>query len=194
MTVLNLGPGAAGLGLSAADFDAAEYERGWRYELIHGVLVVNPSPLPAERGPNQLLGNLLWQYQQTHENGSSLDHTLPEHDIQIADDRRRADRVIWTGMRRQPKIDDLPTIVVEFVSAGKQDLLRDYETKRDEYLRIGIREYWVFNRFERNLTVFRPNAEPGKFDSGQSYETPLLPGFRLPLAEIFAEADRWAGE
>ncbi len=32
-----LGPGAAGLRLSAQEFDQAEFVRGWRYELIDGV-------------------------------------------------------------------------------------------------------------------------------------------------------------
>ena len=65
-TVLQLGPAAAGLAMSCAEFDAAEFEPGWRFELIHGVLVVNPAPLPQERGVNERLGNLLWAYQQTH--------------------------------------------------------------------------------------------------------------------------------
>src|SRR5205823_2951491 len=39
---LRLGPWSAGLLLTLDEFDAAEFEEGWRYELIHEVLVVSP--------------------------------------------------------------------------------------------------------------------------------------------------------
>ncbi len=190
-TILQLGPAAAGLAMSCAEFDAAEFEPGWRYELIHGVLVVNPAPLPQERGLNERLGNLLWAYQQTHPRGSNLDDTLPEHDIHVGDQRRRADRVIWTGLGRQPKPDETPTITVEFVSAGKRNLIRDYEDKRREYEQLGVQEYWVLNRFERTMTVFRADKEPRVLGEDDTYTTQLLPEFDLKLAELFAVADRW---
>jgi Uma2 family endonuclease len=190
-TVLQLGPGAAGLSLTAAEFDAAQCEPGWRYELIQGVLVVNPAPLAQERSPNQLLGNLLWAYQQTHPNGSQLDDTLPEHDVLVGNDRRRADRVIWAGLGRQPRVTDLPTIVIEFVSAGKRNLMRDYKTKRHEYESIGVREYWVLNRFDRTMTVFQVGHDTTVIHGGDTYRTDLLPGFELPLDRLFAAADRW---
>jgi len=58
---LQLGPHSSGASLSPAEFDAAEFEEGWRYELIHGVLVVSPPPLRKERDPNEELGH--WRTQ-----------------------------------------------------------------------------------------------------------------------------------
>jgi Uma2 family endonuclease len=177
--------------LAPGEFDAAEFEAGFRYELIHGVLVVSPAPLPQERGPNDELGHRLRSYRQNHPQGGSLDDTLPEHDILMGDDRRRADRVIWAGLGRQPRVDETPTIVVEFVSAGKRSLVRDYEVKRREYLAIGVQEYWVFNRFTRTLTVFQASGKKVVLDESQTLATPLLPGFELPLARLFELANRW---
>lgn len=37
-----LGPEAAGIALLPSEFDEAEFEPGWRYELIHGVLGLQP--------------------------------------------------------------------------------------------------------------------------------------------------------
>jgi Uma2 family endonuclease len=187
---LQLGPGAAGTVLSPEEFDTSECEEGYRYELIHGVLVVNPAPLPQERGPNDRLGYWLQAYQENHPRGSSLDETLPEHDVLVGDDRRRADRVIWAGLGRQPRVDETPTIVIEFVSAGKRNLIRDYQHKRREYAAIGVQEYWVFNRFNRTLTVFRASGE-FVFGEEEVYKTRLLPGFKLPLAKLFEVASRW---
>jgi hypothetical protein len=42
---LELGPDSSGALLSLEEFDAAVFEEGWRYQLIHGVLVVSPAPL-----------------------------------------------------------------------------------------------------------------------------------------------------
>ncbi len=190
-TVLLLGPGAAGMNLTPEEFDAAEFEEGYRYELIHGVLIVSPAPLPQERDPSDCLGYWLRSYQENHPQGWALDCTLPEHDVLVDDDRRRADRVIWAGLGRQPRVDETPTIVVEFVSSGRRNLTRDYETKRREYLQIGVREYWVFNRFSRTLTVFQAGGKKTVLAEDQIYTTPLLPGFELPLPELFAAANRW---
>jgi Uma2 family endonuclease len=187
---LQLGPAAAGTVLAPNEFDAADFEAGYRYELIHGVLVVSPAPLPQERGPNDRLGHWLCSYQENHPDGAALDETLPEHDIDVEGDRRRADRVIWAGLGRQPRPDETPTIVVEFVSAGKRNLIRDYQEKRREFAAIGVREYWVINRFNRTLTVFR-SGEESVFGEDEVYTTPLLPGFELPLARLFELASRW---
>lgn len=188
---LRLSLAAAGSTLSPDEFDAAEFEEGFRYELINGVLVVSPAPLINERDPNEELGHWLRDYRDRHPHGDALDLTLPEHDIFVGSDRRRADRVIWAGLGRLPQADETPTIAVEFVSAGKRNLLRDDDQKRTEYERVGVQEYWVLNRFDRTLTVFQPGEGKQVVHEKQTYTTPLLPGFQLPLARLFEIANRW---
>jgi Uma2 family endonuclease len=191
---LRLGPDCCGVLLTPEEFDAAEYEPGWRYELIHGVLVVSPAPLRKERDPNEELGRWLRNYQESHPRGGSLDATLYEDTVVTPTERRRADRVIFTGLGRQPQEGDVPAIVVEFVSAGKRNLTRDYEEKRDEYLVIGVREYWIIDRFARRLTVHRLHGDATEMEivnESGTYTTPLLPGFELSLDRILARADLW---
>ena len=196
-TPLVLGPEHNGICMTTEEFDAiTEYDDLYNYELIHGVVVVNPIPLPQERGPNQELGRQLLNYQDGHPQGSALDDTLEEEYIRTGDGRRRADRVIWTGLGRQPNLaTDVPTIVVEFVSAGRRSWKRDYVDKRDEYLPPGVVEYWVINRFERTMTVFRRQGSKKVTDEVISeqevYQCVLLPGFELAIATLFAVADRW---
>jgi Uma2 family endonuclease len=96
-----------------------------------------------------------------------------------------------------PRKGQTPTVVVEFVSAGRRDRKRDYEEKRDEYRAIGIREYWIIDRFNRRMTVYQ--FEGGKahrrvVKEEQVFTTELLPGFELPLAGLFTFADRWPDE
>jgi Uma2 family endonuclease len=192
---LRLGPRSAGMLLTLAEFDRARGQEGWRYELINGVLVVSPTPSRKERHPNEELGRWLWNYQEEDPRGSSLDATLPEEMIETKQNRRRADRAIWTGLGRDPKEGEAPTIIVEFVSSGKVHQERDYVAKRAEYREIGVREYWVVDRFRRTLTVFIFSGESDQervILENQSYETPLLPGFELALGRLLILADRWA--
>jgi Uma2 family endonuclease len=56
-----------------------------------------------------------------------------------------------------------------------------------------IAEYWIFDRFRRTLTVIR-NGPPGQPEElvvteTQTYQSPLLPGFEVPLAEMLRAAD-----
>jgi Uma2 family endonuclease len=184
--------------MTPEEFDAVtEYDENYRYELIHGVLVVNPIPNPEETGPNELLGHLLWEYQQRGP-GSAFDESLPQQYVRTATGRRIADRLIWIGLGRTPHVRrDPAAIAIEFVSAGRRNRQRDYVEKKHEYGEAGIREYWIFDRFQRTLTVVSYSGAGIKevqVAQGRTYEPPLLPGFVIPLDRILAAADRFAEE
>ena len=199
LETLVLGPQHNGMNMTTEEFDAVtDYDDLYKYELIHEVLIVNPIPSAEERGPNEELGHLLFNYRDDHPEGKSLDDTLTEDYIRTHDSRRRADRVVWAGLGRQPDPkNDVPTIVVEFVSEGRRNWKRDYVEKRDEYLAIGVAEYWVIDRFQRILTVFCQSEESEDgwkqtiIRENEVYRPELLLGFELPLARLLAAADRW---
>jgi Uma2 family endonuclease len=188
------GPESAGTLMTPQEFDRAKFVEGWRYELIHGVLIVSPTPLENERDPNGELCYLLRNYRAKHPPGASLDGTLYEQTVKTRQGRWRADRVIWAGLGRHPRRNETPTIVVEFVSEGTRDRERDYDEKRDEYLEIGVKEYWLIDRFKNVMTVCTPRGKSYRkkvIPEKQNYTTPLLPGFELPLGELIALANSW---
>jgi Uma2 family endonuclease len=193
--VLQLDPHSNGMLLSPWEFDAADFEPGWRYELVNGVLIVNPAPLLAERDPNEELGHWLRNYQETHPEGAAVDFTVSEQTVHIGPHRRRVDRAIWAGLGRLPQKNETPTITVEFVSEGKRDQQRDYEIKRVEYQTAGVREYWIVDRFQHTMTVYRftrvSKWTKKVLSRRQTYTTQLLPGFKLSLTRLFKLADRW---
>ncbi|MBM3996114.1 MAG: hypothetical protein FJ303_18485 [Planctomycetes bacterium] len=185
-----------GILMSPEEFDKADYEDfdpGFDYELINGVLVVSPIPMRQETDPNEELGHMLRSYRESHPFGMALDKTLPEQYLRCGRNRRKADRVVWAGLGRLPRKGETPTIAVEFVSSRKRDREFDYDTKREEYRKAKVHEYWGIDRFERIMTVhiihngFRKKVVTAK----QSYRTKLLPGFELPIARLFALADQW---
>jgi Uma2 family endonuclease len=185
-----------GMLMTPKEFDAVtDYDDLFVYELIHGVLIVSPIPGESERDPNEELGFLLRNHQYNHPQGSILDKTLSEQYIALPDSRRRADRVIWIGLGRVPDPrNDVPSIVVEFVSKRKRDRVRDYEEKRREYRAIGVSEYWVIDRFDNTMTVFKKTSTSATgtvIKADETYRTPLLPGFELPLRQLLNVAADW---
>ncbi len=192
---LKLTPELNGIVMTPQEFDDAEsFVKGYRYELLRGILVVSPPPAAEDRDSNGELEYLLRFYQKSHPQGGSVDLTLSEQEIVIGNDRRRADRAIWVGLGRSPDVRvDVPAIVIEIVSQAKSDALRDYETKRTEYLGIpAIQEYWIIDRFVRAMTVVRRTSigvEEVVVPDGGLYQTPRLPGFELNLGDLFHRAD-----
>lgn len=190
-----VGPNDNGRRMTIEEFDAIEEcDDEFRYELIEGVLIVNAAPGPVEVDPNEELGFLLRSYSQHHP--GVIDKTIPEQYIRTHHSRRRADRVIWIGLGRIPNIkQDIPTIAVEFLSAGRRSWQRDYVQKLEEYLAAGVKEYWLFDRFCRHLAVFRPKSE-GSVETtviaaGMVYTTARLPGFELSIDRILKCVDDW---
>jgi len=191
---LRLGPRSAGVLLTTEEFDRARFVEGWRYELINEVLVVSPIPSLNERDPNEELGYFLRAYQESHPQGSALDLTIGEQTIETKKNRRRADRVIWAGLGRLPDPNETPTIIIELVSKGKINQERDYVAKRAEYREIGVKEYWIIDRFSKTMTVCLFAADRDQelvIAANQTYSTTLLPGYELPLRRLLELAERW---
>lgn len=181
-----LGPHSNGMLMTPDEFDAAtEWEMGYRYELIHGVLVVNPPAGLSERDPNDELGRLIRNYKEDHPSGFCVDLTAPEQTVRVGDNRRRADRAIWIGLGRRPDDElDTPTVAVEFPANRARDRHRDYVVKRKEHADAGVEEYWIIDTHRREMTVHRRNGETVVVGAGETYRTPLMPGFELALARL----------
>jgi len=193
-----IGPQSAGNRMTVEEFDAlppSRFVKGYRYEVIRGVLVVTPPAGDAEADPNDELGRLLRNYIESSSKQEDFGLTMPERTVPGTPNRRRCDRAIWVGLGRLPDTtQDVPAIVIEFVSSRRRDAVRDYEEKRDEYLAAGVKEYWIIDRFRRVMTVYRKGLAGPTYDivtETQSYETGLLPGFVLPLSRLLAKADDW---
>ena len=87
-------------------------------------------------------------------------------------------------------------LVVEIVSPGEDARKRDLETKRDEYARAGISEYWIVDPEKETVKVLTLEGESyrehGQFQQGQTADSVLLEGFQLDVSALFAAGQ--AGE
>ena len=82
------------------------------------------------------------------------------------------------------------TIVVEVVGEGGE--YRDYVEKREEYLHIGVLEYWILDPYKRALLVLRREGDvwveiPVAEDA--TYRTHLLPSLEVSPAELLGPAE-----
>ena len=57
---------------------------------------------------------------------------------------------------------------------------------------MGVQQYWVIDRYRRTMSVFRGSGLEQVFKEGETYRTPLMPGFELPLDRLLARADRYS--
>jgi Uma2 family endonuclease len=80
-----------------------------------------------------------------------------------------------------------PLLIVEVVSPGNQNEVRDYRYKRSEYAARGIPEYWVIDPQQQKVTVFtfvEGLYELAEFTGNDEVRSPVLPSLNLTAAQI----------
>lgn len=86
------------------------------------------------------------------------------------------------------RIEGAPDLVVEILSPGTRDYDRTEKSAR--YAAAGVTEYWLADSESGTIEIRRLDQRPpltiAIFTSSDSLTSPLLPGFALPLAPIFA--------
>lgn len=179
--------------ISLEEFESAEFEEGYKYELIDGRLYVSPTPnLPEDENVNWLYEKLV-AYKMKHSKVIKYlsqkarvfvpgrdEVTCPEPDISVY-------RVFSGDMpprsRRWQNYSPILVIEVLYDADPHKDLVRNVEL----YLQVpSIREYWVLDSRdfpdEPTLIVYRRRGRRwgrSEYVYGETYATKILPGFKL---------------
>ena len=161
-------------------------------ELSDGRVELLPMPTMAHQLIVAYLYNLLHQFVTSNSLGVVLFAALPmrlekgkyrEPDVlfMTSANKHRMSNQYWEGA----------DLVMEVVS--ENDPKRDLETKREEYAKAGILEYWIVNPRLRQITVLQLDGKQyvahGDFRSGQRASSPLLSGFEADVEKVFAAAN-----
>jgi Uma2 family endonuclease len=97
-----------------------------------------------------------------------------------AENARRRRNEYWEGA----------DLVIEVVSPDHKDRERDLKTKRQEYARAGIPEYWIIDPQEKVIRVLTLEGKAykvhGDFGPGTRATSVLLPGFALDVDKALA--------
>jgi Uma2 family endonuclease len=119
----------------------------------------------------------------------------PDNGLVLNPDRPRSYRyadVSFTRADRAPGGPSLrghqtipPDLAVEVVSPG--DEAHELDLKIQEYLDAGVRLIWVVYPVTRTVDVIRPSGQNSRLREGDTLDgEDVLPGFTLPVAEVFA--------
>jgi Uma2 family endonuclease len=85
---------------------------------------------------------------------------------------------------------DRADLVVEVVSDDDEDRRRDLQTKRREYARAGIPEYWIVDPREACIEVLRLSGKRyvarGRFPRGAAATSLVLPEFAVDVSTALA--------
>src|SRR5205814_504142 len=79
-------------------------------------------------------------------------------------------------------------LVMEVVSPNPKDRKRDHVTKRREYARAGIPEYWIIDPQQQRILVLTLSGETyqvhGEFGPGAESSSLLMPEFRVAVDAV----------
>ena len=158
------------------------------YELVEGELRPLPSGTYRHNRIRDRIGYLLWNYFKQNPIGE----VVAECDCQIAPDEvRRPDlSVFFNEHLRRIDPDRIPAplapdIAIEVVSPSESAV--DLRRKVRDYLRGGSQEVWVVDRSNGEVLV-HTSAGIRVLQEMDVLESPLLPGFRLGLADLVVSA------
>jgi len=172
-------------------------------EVVNGEIVMMS---PAQREHNTLSRRLF----------RSLDRFVAEHDLgevweeaaYVLDGDKRSD---WLREVRQPDVSFIarerveahnaehgakegpwwlaPNLAIEIVSPT--DRYVDVRQKVADYLRYGVRLIWVVEPAQQVVRIFSPQDKEGRTltENASLSSDPVLPGWSMPLAELFDKED-----
>jgi Uma2 family endonuclease len=164
-------------------------ETGPRYQLIDGDLYMAPAPNRFHQDISRNLEFILLQYLAENPIGvlyhAPFDVYLTETDVFQPDIIvvLNANRMILT----EAGAEGAPDLVVEILSPKTRRL--DLENKKRTYARLGVAELWIIDPEPRELKrhVFALDRENAVqvLTAKQCATTPLLPGLKVELSEVF---------
>lgn len=163
-----------------------------RYELLEGELVMVPSPTYRHQLILGKLEFLLRKFIQESDLGIVLDAPF-DVVFEEAGERRITQPDIFfiskerTEIIAEEEIQGAPDLVVEIISPRTEERDRGY--KKTLYARHGVKEYWIVDPEKRKVEVFTLGEKGFElvqtYKSAESLTSPLLPGLKVNLKEVF---------
>ncbi len=160
-----------------------------RYELIDGELILAPSPVTQHHRISSNLLRALDEFVESQSLGelfyAPMDVVLSDHDVFQPD-------ILFISNNRLHIIGDRniqgsPDLVIEILSPSTET--RDRDIKLEQYLRFGVREYWLIDPQERTLEVLK--AGDTEFETVRVYPerttamSPTLEGIQVEVDRLF---------
>ena len=160
-----------------------------RYELINGELYMAPAPSWEHQESSGNLYSILRAFVLANLLGrvvySPIDMFLSDEDVFQPDIVFISNERL--GIIHSDGIHGAPDLVIEVLSPGTERIDRTLKSERYEMFEVS--EYWQANPIAKTILVLRARdgafERVGLFTEGMTLETPLLPGLRVDVSEVF---------
>ncbi len=176
-------PGTA----TGADLVALNDRRSGIFELVAGVLVAKPTGKLESLLAGAIIA-LLRAFVIPHDLGII---TAPDGMMRLGPDIAF---IAWDRIPAGPVTEEslaavVPDLAIAVLSPShtRSEMAR----KRREYFAAGVRLVWEVDPRTRTVAIYDPHGSPTLLDVTMNLDgANVLPGFRLPVANLFAELDR----
>ena len=183
---------SAGVRWTVADLELFPDDPWKRYEIVDGELFVSRAPGNDHQLAfyQRLFALEDWNRQ------TRLGLVLIGPGLILSDSDSVIPDFVWIRRDRYPLIEGEdkhlhgpPDLVVEVLSPGTANERRDREVKLRLYSAHGVGEYWIIDPRTQTVAVYRRHEARLRLEqtlaSTDTLESPLLPGFALPVARLF---------
>jgi len=196
-SIVKIGPADHGKPMRLEDFDHAETQEGYRYELGRGVIIVSDVPKRRHAKQVELLRDHLAFYRAEHP--GIIDSILGGGECKFLiagfESERHPDIAVYKVPPRELEDAEelwavwVPELAFEIVSPSSEK--RDYDEKPEEYLAFGVQEYWIVDAAKEEVRILRRVG--GRWDkrivrAPETCRSAVLPGFEISCQKIFDAA------
>lgn len=175
-----------------SDIEAMPEDEWKRYEIIDGELFV--SRAPGE--PHQIVGHHIGVALDNWNAEIGLGVIVPGPGVIFSESDAVIPDLVWMSHSRRAAIrgEDYhyygaPELVVEVLSPGATNERRDRQAKLKLYSIHGVQEYWIVDWRTQTVAVYRRRRTQLRLATTlgreDTLESPLLPGFALPIGRLF---------
>ena len=195
-TITKIGPADHGRRMSLEEFDEAEGQEGYLYELSRGIVTVTDVPRKRHLLLVSAIRDQLQSYKAAHRGLIQIIASGNECKLLVDDLDSECHPDVSVYLTPPPEQEDrnfwrrwVPEIVIEVVSPISRK--RDYEEKPEEYLRFGVKEYWIVDADKRTMIVMRRSRGRWAETTVRPpaiHRTKLLTGLEFSIEAVFKTA------
>ena len=176
--------------ISVTEFLEMDFEEGYIYELINGVIMRRTSPNEDHQQVSMNLSIILGSYIKAHNLGrlyaAPFDVYLTEFDL-VVPDLEFVSKQNAAIVQEKSCILGVPDLIIEIHSKGTQKI--DKGDKLKLYKKYGVKEYWMINPRSQGVEIYE--WQNGDYElmfsaeeSGQM-ESQVLENFTIDISEFF---------
>ena len=171
-------------------------DNGNRYEIVDGELLMSKAPDIDHQWVCFCIARELNAWSDTNKTGRA--YITPG--IVFDEASKVIPDVIWVSKSRLRLLRDpaghltgAPEIVIEVLSPGLQNELRDRQAKLKLYDVYGVQEYWIVDSKLLRISVYHREQQRLHLAAtllvADTLTSPLLPGFACPVRRLVPEDD-----